>query len=90
MRPQTAQEADVYQDALYEMASLDITMGSYARAAEMLAELVRANPQHGKAHYAYGQALMHLGRTDEAQREFQLHMTLLAQQERSGTAAMGE
>jgi len=90
LRPQTPQEAEVHRDALYEMASLEITMGAHDSAAELLAELIAVDPGHKKAHHAYGQALMHLGRVEEAQQQLQLHMEILARQETSGTMAMGE
>jgi len=90
LQPGTPEDAGIHRDALYEMASLDITMGAHDRAAESLAELVVADPGHKKAHYAYGQVLMHLGRVEEAQQQFQLHMDILARQETSGTMAMDE
>jgi tetratricopeptide (TPR) repeat protein len=90
LQPRTPEDAGVHRDALYEIASLDITMGAHDRAAESLAELVAADPGHKKAHYAYGQVLMHLGRVEEAQQQFQLHMDILARQETSGTMAMDE
>jgi tetratricopeptide (TPR) repeat protein len=90
LRPKTPQEAEFHRDALYEMAALDITMGAHANAAELLARLILADPGHRKAHYAYGQALMHLDRVEEAQQQFQLHMEILARQKTSGTMAMGE
>jgi tetratricopeptide (TPR) repeat protein len=90
MEPTNAKELALFDDALYRMASLDIKMGAYPRAAEMLAELLRANPDHESAHYAYGQVLLRLGRVDEAQREFEAHMRVLSEQHPKSPVAMGE
>lgn len=90
MEPANAKELALFDDSLYRMASLDIKMGAYPRAAEMLAELLRANPDHESAHYAYGQVLLRLGRVDEAQREFETHMRVLSEQHPKSPVAMGE
>jgi len=90
LEPANAAETALYDDALYRAASLDITMGAHERAAGMLAELLRANPDHGSAHYAYGQVLLQLGRIEEARREFEEHVRVLAEQHPQAPVAMGD
>ena len=89
LEPANATEAALYDDALYRAASLDITMGAHERAAQMLAELLGANPDHESAHYAYGQVLLQLGRIEEAQKEFEEHMRVLSEQHPQSPVAMG-
>lgn len=88
--PSNPQEVEAFDDALYGMASLDITMGAYERAGSMLAELIRANPEHRAAYYAYGQVLVRLGRSEEAQRAFETHQKLMERQSPTGPMAHGE
>jgi tetratricopeptide (TPR) repeat protein len=90
LEPRNAQDAATRNDALYGMASLDLQMGALERAGEMLAELVRIDPQHPKAHYAYGQVLLQLGRPEQAQREFEAHMRVIAELKPTGAVASGE
>jgi tetratricopeptide (TPR) repeat protein len=90
LEPTSAAELAAYDDSLYGMASLDITMGAYERAGQLLAELLQANPEHPSAYYAYGQVLMHLGRVEEAQRAFEAHQRVLAKQTPKGPMAHGD
>lgn len=90
LEPQNATELGAFDDALYQMASLDIKMGAYQRAGQLLAELIRANPEHPSAYYAYGQVLMHLGRVEDAQRAFEAHQKILAKQKPTSPMAHGE
>jgi tetratricopeptide (TPR) repeat protein len=90
MEPADGEETALIYDALYRMASLDIKMGAYPRAAQMLALLVEENPNHDSAHYAYGQVLLQLGRTEEAQHEFEEHMRVLSEQHPQSPVAMGD
>jgi len=90
IEPTNPAELTASDDALYQMASLDLRMGAYERAAAFLEQVIAANPAHPKAYHAYGQALMHLGRREEAEVQFNEHMRLLAQQEPSGPVATGE
>jgi len=76
--PRTPEELDAYNDSLYKLASLDLAMGAVDRARSMLEELLRANPEHGSAHYAYGQVLLRLGRSDDARRAFDRHAAIQA------------
>ncbi len=86
--PTTPQELTAYDDSLYRMASLQMRVGEYRQAGAMLQELVRQNPRHPSAHYALGQALLHAGREEAAQREFDLHMQVLAELRPDAPAAM--
>ena len=52
------------------------TMG-YELAEQLLARVIRVVPNHRSAHYARAQALIHLGREEEAQHELQVHMNVL-------------
>lgn len=90
IEPRTPQELEASDDALFRLASLDLANGAHGRALTMLDALVEANPRHPRAHYARGQALMQLGRNEEAQRAFAMHMQLLAQQQITGPAASGD
>lgn len=90
LEPQDARDVTVYDNALYEMASLNIQMGAYQQAGAMLVELLRVNPKHPKANYALGQVLLALGKPEEAQKAFDAHMKILAEQEPDSPMAMGE
>lgn len=90
LEPKNARELEAFDDALYQMASLHLTMGADEAARPMLEEVLRANPDHPSANYAYGQVLLRLGKPQEAQAAFQNHMRVLAAQEPSGPAAAGD
>jgi tetratricopeptide (TPR) repeat protein len=90
MEPRTPAELELFDDALYRMASLDIKMGEYVRAGQILVEVIRADPKHDSAHYAYGQVLLQLGRPEEAQKEFETHMQILSEQHPKNPMSTGE
>jgi tetratricopeptide (TPR) repeat protein len=90
LEPANAEELELFDDALYRLASLDIKMGAHERAITFLEELLSTNPDHPRAHYALGQALLQLGREAEAQRAFDRHMELLAKQKPTGPMASGD
>ncbi len=90
LEPRTAEELEAYNDALYKLASLDLAMGAVDRARAMLEELLRANPEHGSAYYAYGQVLLRLGRPDEARRAFEKHESIQARKKPSSPMATDE
>jgi superkiller protein 3 len=89
LEPRNSQEANGYIDALYKLAALDLKMGAHERARLLLIELIKMAPEHNRAYYAYGQALLYLGRADEAQRAFDKHVEILAAEDPGGPAAMG-
>ncbi|NIL99868.1 MAG: tetratricopeptide repeat protein [Acidobacteria bacterium] len=90
LEPQNPREANNYIDAFYKLAALDVKMGAHQRAASLLTELIKLAPDHNRAHYAYGQVLLHLGRPEEAQRSFDRHVEILAKEESRSPAAMGD
>ena len=65
-------------------------MGAHERAGRFLEQLIRLDPEHDKAYYAYGQVLMHLGKTDEAEKAFAKHVEILSKKRPTSAAAMGE
>jgi tetratricopeptide (TPR) repeat protein len=87
MNPGDAAELALFDDALYRMAALHLQMGAPAAAVPLLVELLSANPDHPSASYAYGQVLLQLGRTEEANQAFQNHLRVQASQEPTGPAA---
>jgi len=90
LEPKNATELTTYDDALYRLASLDIQMGEYKRAAVLLSELLRANPEHPNAYYAYGQVLMHQGKVEQAQKAFAAHQQVQAKQKHTSPMAHGD
>jgi tetratricopeptide (TPR) repeat protein len=76
-----------YIDSLYRMGKLDVQMGATQRGAELLAELLETDPEHPEAHYQYAQALMRLGRQQEAEQHFRMHMELLKERQPGGPAS---
>ena len=90
IEPDNAQALRTFDDALYQLASLDIRMGAHERAARLLSELIAENPNHEHAYYAYGQALLHLGREAEAQQALEAHMRLLQTQKPDAPVAVPE
>jgi tetratricopeptide (TPR) repeat protein len=87
--PRNANEASAYVDALSKLASLDLKMGAHERAGQLLTELIRLAPKHNRAHYAYGQVLLYMGREDDAQKAFDEHVRILAAEESQNLEAMG-
>ncbi len=90
LEPQNPREANHYIDAFYKLTALDVKMGAHQRAATLLTELIKLAPNHNRAHYAYGQVLLHLGRPDEAQRAFDRHVEILAKEDLRSPVAMGD
>ena len=52
--------------------------------------LLRANPEHESAYYAYGQVLLQLGRPGDAQTAFETHAKVMAKQKPTSPMAHGE
>jgi tetratricopeptide (TPR) repeat protein len=90
LKPANANAEALYQDAVYNVAAIELANGDPERAAEVLEQLLKVRPDHASAHYAYGQALMMLGREDEAQRAFDIHMQLQERLAAKSPAAMGD
>jgi Flp pilus assembly protein TadD len=64
-------------DSLYNMGAINLSWSKPELAEEQLARVVLTVPRHRFAHYARGQALLELGRHDEAQQELQAHLNIL-------------
>lgn len=90
LEPRSSLDVQAYDDALYQLASLDIQMGAHERAGRLLVELLEANPEHPSANYALGQVLLTMGRTEEAARAFATHQRIRAAMKPDGPAAMGD
>jgi len=90
LEPRNSREANGYIEALYKMAALDLKMGAYDRSGQLLTELIRMAPDHNRAYYAYGQVLLYLGRTEEAQQAFDKHVEILAAEKITSPVAMGD
>jgi len=90
LSPRNARELAVFDDALYRLAALHIEMGAADKAIPLLEELLRASPKHKNAHYAYGQALIQVGRSDDAQAAFARHVEIMKHNKPTGPAATGE
>ena len=90
LEPKDGTEMAAQDDALYRLASLDLAMGAYERAAVYLTEVTEASPDHPNAHHALGQALMHLGRQAEATAQFEEHVRILSMQDPTGPVASGD
>ena len=77
LEPRSKAELDAYDDSLYGLASLDMMMGAADRAEQELAELLRANPQHHAANFAYAQVLLAQGRDEEARLALEAHRRVM-------------
>lgn len=83
-------ELDAVDDALYRLGALDLQMGDTERARTFLTELVELNPEHPRAHYALGQALLQLNRIAEAEEQLRIHQDLLDARPYTTPAAIEE
>jgi len=70
-------ERQLQMDSLYNMGAINLAWNKPELAEEQLARVVLTVPAHRFAHYARGQALLELGRSDEAQQELQTHLRIL-------------
>ncbi len=77
LEPATPREARLRWDAAVSLAVLDLADGNPARAAELLAFVEAAIPDHPRAHYLRARALAELGRGAEAERELRVHLELI-------------
>ena len=74
--PTTLPEFNAFERALFHLASLDLQMGATERAVKFLRLLIEAVPNHSSAHLLLAQALIKLGREDEAREEQAIHQQL--------------
>jgi len=77
LRPTSAREHHAFVDSMFSMGKLNVSMKNFDLAERQLAQVLRNVPQHRSAHYARAQALMQLGRMEEAQQELDSHMKIL-------------
>jgi len=75
--PVEARDKQLLMDSLYNMAAINLTWNQAELAEEQLTRVVLTVPNHRSAHYARAQALLELGREDEAQQELQTHLRVL-------------
>ena len=61
---------------LYAMGAINLAREEYELAERQFSRVVRSAPNHRSAHWSRAQALIQLGRQDEAQQELQLHMQI--------------
>jgi tetratricopeptide (TPR) repeat protein len=87
LEPASPLELRAFDEALFQLANLDLQMGATERAVEFLRVLIGSVPNHARAHLLLGQALMNLGRREEARKEFEIHERLKAQRAASGPGA---
>jgi Flp pilus assembly protein TadD len=87
LEPRLPLEVQALDASLLKMAEIDLQMGAPERAVEFLNVLVAATPDHPTAHLLLGQALMELGRPEEARQELEIHERLAARQTGSPPAA---
>jgi Flp pilus assembly protein TadD len=77
MTPSGQREQHAQIDSLYSMGSINLSWNKPELAEQQLARVVRIVPTHRSAHYARAQALLVLGRHEEAQQELQMHLRIL-------------
>ncbi len=77
MTPSTSEEQGLVVDSVYQMGSINLARGEVDLAEQQLTLVVRAAPLHRSAHYARAQALIVLGRQEEAERELDAHVQVL-------------
>ena len=66
---------------------MDLARGKTASAEAFFAEVTRVSPAHRGAHGGRAQALMRLGRSDDAKKEIDAHARLLAEGAPTGPSA---
>lgn len=89
MRPSNASEQRTYHDAVQKAANCALALGKPAEAENLLSQLLEVEPNRAEARYARAQALMQLGRQEEARQELEVHAKLLAERKATSAAASG-
>ena len=79
LEPKNEIELQTVNQALFQLASLDLQMGATERAVEFFETLIERAPEHPKAHRLLAEALLKLGRNEEAKAEFEAHRRLITQ-----------
>ncbi len=89
LTPADTRDQNARVDALYQLADLELLRGEPERAEKLLAQFLQIVPDHPTAHYTRAQALIQLGRPEEADAELAIHMEHLSQRQPSSPAATG-
>ena len=79
MKPEGNPELQAFDQSLFQLGMLDLQMGATERAVQFFEALLQTVPDHPEAHLALGQALMKLGREEEARDQVEIHQRLEAQ-----------
>ena len=79
MEPKGNPELQAFDQSLFQLGMLDLQMGATERAVQFFEALLQTVPDHPEAHLALGQALMKLGRQEEARDQVEIHQRLAAQ-----------
>lgn len=90
MKPSSPTDQRIYHDSVERAAGAALELGNAQQAEQMLAQLIRVDPNHAAARYTHARALMLLGREQEAKRELEVHARLLAERAPDSAAASGE
>ena len=77
LRPKNSRDQLAMIESMYGMGSINLTRQDYEIAEKQLAQVTRIMPQHRSAHWARAQALIQLGRHEEAQEALQAHVGTL-------------
>jgi len=77
LKPSDPRERLTLVESLYGLGSINLARERFELAEQQLAQVVRFVPNHRSAHWARAQALIQLGRDDEAQQELQAHVRIL-------------
>ena len=86
LTPSGSREQSVQVESLVYLASIDVAGNRADRAVETMHRLLEQIPEHPTAHYVLGRALLQLGRSQEAEVEFDIHIRLLEQSQPRGPA----
>jgi tetratricopeptide (TPR) repeat protein len=79
-----------YAEAWFQMGALEQVQLHWKESAEALERSVALRPTFAEAHYRLSRAYAHLGRSEDAQREIELHQTYSQQAKDSLNARMQE
>jgi tetratricopeptide (TPR) repeat protein len=77
LKPQGSRDQLAMIESMYGMGAINLTRQEYETAEKQLAQVTRIMPQHRSAHWARAQALIQLGRHEEAQEALQAHVGTL-------------
>lgn len=70
-------EASTHLDCTFGLGSVRHRAGDYESSAQLMEQVLRAQPQHPEARYYLAMAYRQLGRAEDAARELEIHRRLL-------------